>query len=160
MSKFVVYTDGGCRGNGKADAVCAWAFIVYNFDGTRVGSKSKAFYGGTNNIAEMTAVLESIKWANKSGHEIEIYLDSNFVKQGCESWLWNWAKKGWVKADGSELLNRDLWKEIHTALNEYMDNHREIPTFVKVKGHSGDEQNDAVDNLCNVKMTELEMESM
>lgn len=154
-----IYTDGGCRKNGDPDAVCAWAFIVFK-DGERIGSKSKAFRGGTNNIAEITAVLEALKWANKFKRKITIYLDSNYVKQSCESWVWSWKKKGWVKSDGGELLNKDLWKLVYTELNRYMEIHKEIPTFIKVKGHSGHYQNDAVDNLCNVKMTELEMEEI
>lgn len=160
MSKFMVYTDGGCRGNGQADAICAWGFIVYKENGERVGSKSQAFRGGANNIAEMTAVLEAVKWANRHSHEIEIYIDSNFVKQSCESWLWNWARKGWQKADGTEVLNKELWKVIHQELTTYLSKHREIPTFVKVKGHSGDSNNDAVDALCNVRMSELEIEEL
>lgn len=152
-----IYTDGGCRKNGDPNAVCAWAFIVFK-DGERVGSKSKAFRGGTNNIAEITAVLEALKWANKFKRQITIYLDSNYVKQSCESWVWSWKKKGWKKSDGSVLLNLELWKEVHKELCDYMDNYKEIPTFVKVKGHSDDVNNDAVDNLCNVKMTELELD--
>lgn len=160
MTKFVVYTDGGCRGNGKANAVGAWAFIVYKENGERVGSKSNGQIGVTNNQMEMAAVLRAIEWANTHNYQIEIYLDSNFVKQGCESWLWGWAKRDWKKADGETVLNKELWQQIHKQLNLYMEKHREIPTFVKVKGHSGNPQNDAVDNLCNVKMTELEMEDI
>lgn len=160
MPKYDVYTDGGCRGNGKANAIGAWAFIVYKPNGERLGSKSEASSGTTNNRMEMIAVLKALEWANKHNCAIDIYLDSNFVKQGCESWLWSWAKKDWRKSDGEIVLNKEIWQLIHHQLNEYMEKHREIPTFVKVKGHSDNDKNNAADNLCNVKMTELEMEMM
>lgn len=160
MSKYMVFTDGGCRGNGKQDAVGAWAFIVYKENGERVGSQSAGTRGVTNNQMEIKAVLKALTWANKHSQEIEIYLDSNYVKQACESWIWAWKKKGWIKSDGGELLNKDLWQQVHAELNKYMEIHKEIPTFIKVKGHSGHEQNDAVDNLCNVRMTEVEMEDI
>lgn len=160
MPKFVVYTDGGARNNGKSDAVGAWAFIVYDYQGKRIGSKSAWKIGCTNNQMEMSAVYGALVWANKHGYQIEIYIDSNFVKQGCESWLWSWAKKDWRKSDGEVVLNKELWQQIHKELSAYMDKHREIPTFVKVSAHTGIEGNEAADLLCNVRMTEAEMEMM
>ncbi len=74
MPKFVVYTDGGCRGNGKSDAVGAWAFIVYDYQGKRIGSKSDWQIGCTNNQMEMAAVRQALSWANKHGYQIEFIL--------------------------------------------------------------------------------------
>lgn len=159
---FSVYTDGGCRGNTRgADNIGAWAFVVYNSSNDNIGSKSAATRFTTNNEMEMTAVYQALQWSNKNpGRPMTIYTDSTYTKSGCESWVWGWERKGWVKADGGEIQNLDLWKLIIEELRKYRLNHGEIPTFVKVKGHSGNEGNEAADNLLNVKMTELEMENM
>lgn len=160
MTKYQIYTDGGCRGNGKAEAVGAWAFIVYDYSGNRVGSKSEANIGWTNNQNELTAILKATEWANKHKHNITISTDSNYCKQGCESWAWSWKQKNWKKSDGGIPENLDIWKTLISNMEAYKDIHGEIPTFVKVKGHSGDPMNNEVDALVNVKMTELEMENM
>ncbi|QGH45271.1 hypothetical protein [Bacteriophage Eos] len=159
---FHVYTDGGCRGNTRgADNVGAWAFVVYNSSQDNIGSKSGPKRMTTNNEMEMQAVYEALLWSNKNpGRPMTIYTDSTYTKNGCESWVWGWERKGWVKADGGEIQNLPLWQSIIAELRKYRLNHGEIPTFVKVKGHSGVEGNEAADNLLNVRMTELEMENM
>lgn len=159
---FHVYTDGGCRGNTRGiENVGAWAMVVYNSSQEQIGTKSAPKRNTTNNEMELQAVLEALLWSNKNpGRPMSIYLDSTYVKNGCESWVWGWERKGWKKADGEEPLNLDQWKWVIDELKKYRLNHGEIPTFVKVKGHSGVEGNEAADNLLNVRMTELEMENM
>ncbi|URC22579.1 ribonuclease H [Serratia phage vB_SmaM-Kamaji] len=160
-AQYHIFTDGGCRGNGKGpDAVGSWAFIVYNQQGKRIGSKGQAKRGTTNNEMEMTAIYQAIKWAVEKGYTIEISTDSAFTKNGIESWMWGWARKGWVKADGSELKNESLWREIYHYTCQYQEKHGKAPTIHKVKGHSGDPRNTEVDALVNVKMDELEYESI
>lgn len=159
---FHVYTDGGCRGNTRgANNIGAWAMVVYNSSQEQIGTKSFAVRMTTNNEMEMMAVYQALVWSNKNdGRPMVIYTDSSYVKNGCESWVWGWESKGWVKADKGEIKNLDLWKQIIEELRKYRLNHGEIPTFVQVKGHSGDEGNEAADNLLNVKMTELELGDM
>lgn len=159
---FHVYTDGGCRGNTRgANNIGAWAMVVYNSSMDNIGSKSFAVRMTTNNEMEMMAVYQCLLWSNKnSGRPVTIYTDSAYTKNGCESWVWGWENKGWVKADGGEIQNLDLWKKIIAELRAYRLNHGEIPTFVKVKGHAGIEGNEAADNLLNVRMTELEADTL
>ncbi len=153
-----IFTDGGCRGNGKVEnPVGSWAMIVYNQSGKRIGSKASATIGTTNNEMELTAIFEAIKWANSKQYSIEISSDSAYCINGCSSWVWGWAKKGWKKADGGQVLNQGLWQNVMLQMELYKGIHGEIPTFHKVKGHSGDPRNNEVDALVNVKMTELEM---
>ena len=163
MSTFHVYTDGGCRGNTRgSDNIGAWAMCVFNPSMDHIGDKSAATRRTTNNEMEMYAVYQALLWSNKNaGRPMVIYTDSAYTKNGCESWVWGWESKGWKKADGGEIQNLQLWKDIIVELRKYRLNHGgEVPTFVKVKGHSGVEGNEMADNLLNVRMTELEMESM
>lgn len=135
--------------------------VVFNSSREQIGTKSAATRITTNNEMEMMAVYQALLWSNKNpGRPMTIYTDSAYTKNGCESWVWGWETKGWKKADGGEIQNLDLWKQIIGELRKYRLNHSEVPTFVKVKGHSGDEGNEAADNLLNVKMTELEMEEL
>lgn len=149
---FHVFTDGACRGN---PGVGSWAFCVFDENDECLGKKTGFNPNTTNNEMEVTAVVELLKWATKTGgRPVTIYTDSTYVKNGMETWVWGWQRKGWKKADGEIPLNLELWKEAYSLLSVYKDFHGEIPTFIKVKGHSGDPRNDRVDALCNVVIEE------
>ena len=95
----------------------------------------------TNNIMEITAVLEAVKML-KYECEITIYSDSAYVvnafKQG---WIYNWQKNNWKTADKKPVKNQELWKELYAELSKHKFN------FVKVKGHSDNEFNNRCDFL-------------
>lgn len=141
-----IYTDGAARGN---PGESSWAFVVYE-GAAKKGSKSGYLGIGTNNQAEMTAILEALTWAAKFGIKPTILTDSNYCKQGLESWMHGWERKGWVKGDGKQPENLELWKELFDLYNQVQ------PTMVKVKGHSNVEGNLAADALCNVVLDERE----
>lgn len=147
-SKYEIYCDGACRNNQADNNVGSWAFIVYH-GGVKKGSKSKATFNTTNNVQELTAVLEALRWANKLGERVTLYVDSTYVLNSVTKWMRGWAAKGWKKADGKPVANLEIMQQLFT---EYNPNKH---IFVKIKGHSGDVRNEEVDNLCNVAMDEL-----
>lgn len=158
MSVFHIYTDGACKGN---PGLGAWGFVVYDPNDERLGSKSGFSPKTTNNEMELTAIVEVLRWATKNDKRpVMIYTDSTYCKNGMESWVFSWQKKGWKKADGEAPLNLELWKEAFSLLQKYINFHDTTPTFVKVKGHSGDPRNDEVDALCNTVITEQELAEM
>ncbi len=77
--KLTVYTDGASRGNpGKA----SYGFAITDSLGKLVYEKGQYIGIATNNVAEYTAVLESLKWIKKniSGNsQIEYFADSKLV---------------------------------------------------------------------------------
>ena len=48
----------------------------------------------TNNRMELTAVIEALK-ALKRTSRVEICTDSQYVKNGMQSWIHGWKKNGW-----------------------------------------------------------------
>lgn len=95
----------------------------------------------TNNIMEITAVLEAVKLL-KFPCKITIYSDSAYVvncfKQG---WIYNWQKNNWKNADKKPVKNKELWEELFNELQKHKFE------FVKVKGHSDNELNNRCDYL-------------
>ena len=89
MEKIIIYTDGACSGNPGPGG---WAAIlIYN-------GKEKEISGGnkntTNNIMEITAVIEGLK-ALKYPCEVELYSDSAYaVNTFTQGWTFNWMQKG------------------------------------------------------------------
>ena len=95
----------------------------------------------TNNIMEITAVIEGLKTL-KFECEVEIYSDSAYVVNAFNNhWIENWKKNNWKTANKQPVKNKELWEELY-ALTE-----KHKVTFIKVKGHSDNEYNNRCDEL-------------
>lgn len=142
-----IYTDGACRNNQDAEKrASSWAFVVFNEQMERKGSKSGFLGNATNNEAELTAMIEALTWASE--RNVTVYTDSQYVFMGLTSWLTGWINKGWKTANKEPVKNLELWQKLNTLYKPQLHN------LVKVKGHSGDKGNAIVDALCNVVLDE------
>ena len=134
-----VYTDGACRGNPGPGG---WGVYI------QLNDEEKDLYGGnsetTNNQMEMQAALEALKYLKDKNEVIELYTDSNYLRQGITEWIHKWKLNNWRTAAKKPVANRDLWIEI-SDLNEKMD-----VQWNWVKGHAGDPGNERADQLANI----------
>ena len=95
----------------------------------------------TNNIMEITAVIEGLKLL-KHECEVEVYSDSAYVINAFNNkWIYGWMKNNWKTASKEPVKNRELWEELYGLTKK----HR--VTFIKVKGHSDNEFNNRCDEL-------------
>jgi ribonuclease HI len=94
----------------------------------------------TNNLMELTAVIEGLK-ALKKASAVTIHTDSRYVMDGAAKWLAGWKTKGWKTAGKKPVKNEDLWR----ALDAEMARHR--IHWVWVAGHSGHPENERADAL-------------
>ena len=135
--KIRIYTDGACRGNPGPGG---WGAILIYED------YRKEIYGGslltTNNIMELTAVIESLKKL-KFTSNIIITTDSKYVKDGITKWIYNWKKKNWKTANKKPVKNKELWIELDNSIQDHKI------TWEWVKGHSGHTENERADFLAN-----------
>ena len=135
MNKITIYTDGACSGNpGKG----GWGAVLIQNKEEKYLSGSNKFT--TNNQMELTATIEALKSIIKPS-KIALYTDSQYVKNGITSWIFNWKKNGWRTASKKLVANKDLWIE----LDKYVDFHS--VDWFWVKGHSGDRYNEIADEL-------------
>ena len=143
MNKVEIFTDGACKGNPGPGG---WGAIL------RYGTTEKEIYGAskntTNNIMELTAVIEALKNLNKPC-ELIITTDSKYVKNGMTEWIHNWKKNGWRTAAKKEVKNKELWIELDSLIQIHSI------TWDWVKGHSGHPENERADLLANVAIEEL-----
>jgi ribonuclease HI len=144
----VVYTDGGCRGNGKEAAVGGYgAVLIY---GNNIKEIKKGFMDTTNNIMEMTAAIDALSML-KEPCSVKLHSDSAYVVNAFkQNWISNWRKNGWKTSNKEPVKNKELWEKL-IELTEY---HR--VEFIKVKGHSDNEYNNRCDQLANEAMNEVE----
>ncbi len=132
-----IYTDGACKGN---PGVGGWGALL------RYGQHEKELLGGaaetTNNRMELTAVIEALR-ALKRSSRVQICTDSQYVKNGMESWIEGWKKNGWQTASKQPVKNADLWRELDALVQQHQ------VTWTWVKGHAGHPENERADALAN-----------
>jgi ribonuclease HI len=97
----------------------------------------------TNNIAELTAVLDLLQQTAHLDEDLLIYCDSSYVINSVTRWMAGWKRRGWKKGDGKPVLNVELMQALDAAMRG-----RRV-CFEWVKGHSGHELNEAADRLAN-----------
>ncbi|NIX76688.1 ribonuclease HI [Microvirga terricola] len=138
--RILIYTDGACSGNPGPGG---WAAILA-FKGSE-----KEVSGGeahtTNNRMELMAAIEGLK-ALKRSCAVDLYTDSQYVRQGITQWMHNWKRRGWRTADNKPVKNEDLWR----ALDEAASRHQ--VSWHWVKGHADDPTNIRVDELAVAAM--------
>jgi ribonuclease HI len=130
-----IFTDGACKGNPGPGG---WGAIL------RSNGKERELSGGealtTNNRMELTAAIEALTALKKPCH-VQLYTDSNYVRDGITRWIHGWRRNGWRTADRKPVKNAELWQ----ALLEATDPHR--IDWHWVKGHAGHPENERADAL-------------
>ncbi|TDT61175.1 ribonuclease HI [Fonticella tunisiensis] len=144
----IIYSDGGCRGNGKDAAVGGYgAVLIY---GNIKKEIKKGFINTTNNIMELTAAIDALSML-KEPCRVKLYSDSAYLVNGFkQGWVDKWQKNGWKTSNKEPVKNMELWKRL-VELSKI----HEIE-FIKVKGHSDNELNNRCDELANEAMDEVE----
>ena len=144
MKEVTIYTDGACSGNPGPGG---WgAILIY-------GENKKEISGAkcdtTNNIMEITAVIEALKLL-KFECDVKIYSDSAYVVNAFnQGWIYNWQKNNWKTAGKDPVKNRELWEELYNLTQKHKIE------FIKVKGHSDNEFNNRCDFLATTAIKNL-----
>ncbi|KUM29939.1 ribonuclease HI [Arthrobacter sp. EpRS66] len=136
----IAAADGSALGN---PGPAGWAWYVDEENWAAGG-----WDHGTNNMGELQAVLELFRsTAHLPDEELKILCDSQYAINCISKWMPGWKKRGWKKADGKQVLNQDILKELDAAIQgrKY--------TFEWVKGHAGHELNEAADDHARAAAT-------
>ncbi|MUV14199.1 ribonuclease HI [Noviluteimonas gilva] len=130
-----VHTDGACLGNPGPGGYAA----LLRYKGVErevVGGEAHT----TNNRMELMAAISGLESLSEPC-TIVLFTDSQYVRQGICAWMPNWVRRNWKTAAGDPVKNRDLWERLHAATQRHTIDWR------WVKGHSGDPDNERVDQL-------------
>jgi ribonuclease HI len=130
-----IFTDGACKGNPGPGG---WGAIL------RSNGKERELSGGdsptTNNRMELMAAIEALNALTKPCR-VQLWTDSNYVRDGITKWIHGWRRNGWKTADKKPVKNTELWQ----ALLEAAAPHR--IEWHWVKGHAGHPENERADAL-------------
>ena len=135
--RIVIHTDGACKGN---PGVGGWGALLES------GEHVTDLFGGeahtTNNRMEPTAVIRALE-SLKRRSEVDLYTDSQYVKNGIESWIHGWRRNGWKTSHKKDVRNADLWRELGDQVA------RHDITWHWVRGHADNPGNTRADALAN-----------
>jgi ribonuclease HI len=139
-----IYTDGACKGNPGPGG---WGALL------RCNGNEKALSGAeahtTNNRMELTAAIKALEEL-KRPCTVDLYTDSQYLRQGMTQWLADWKKKAWLNSKKEPVKNIDLWQQLDDLAQRHQI------SWHWVKGHSGHPENEQVDALANRAIEVLE----
>ena len=137
-----IFTDGACKGNPGPGG---WGAVLKY--GDHVKELKSYSPETTNNIMELTAVIEALKSLTRPC-KIILTTDSNYVKNGITEWIHSWKKKGWKTANKKPVKNKEYWQQLDVEVQ------RHTIDWKWVKGHSGHPENERADELANEAVDE------
>ena len=130
-----IFTDGACIGNPGPGG---WAALL------RYKKVEKEISGGealtTNNRMELMAAIRGLESLRRKSR-VKVTTDSQYVKQGIESWLARWQATGWRTSDKKPVKNQDLWERLAACVKPH------DVRWEWTRGHSGHAENEKVDKL-------------
>jgi ribonuclease HI len=97
---------------------------------------------------ELQAAIEALK-ALKEPCSIELYTDSQYLRQGITQWIHNWKRNGWKTADKKPVKNQALWEELDALVKIHAIN------WHWLKGHAGHPENERCDELARNEIERL-----
>jgi ribonuclease HI len=139
VKKIEIYPDGSCLGNPGVMGFCA---ILQCEGAERIVKGYDSDPRGTNNKAELSAVIIGLDWVNRVQKEqckVIIYTDSeNNVR--C-------SQHSDMSLMAPERKNNEYWIEYIRQ----RDKHNHIVEWRKIKGHSNCEQNNRADKIAKAE---------
>lgn len=136
MEEVIIYTDGACSGNPGPGG---WGSILM-YKGN-IKEISGALKDTTNNVMELTAVIEALKLL-KFKCNVKLYSDSAYVVNAFnQKWIYGWMKNGWKNSNKEPVKNKELWEELYSLTKIHNVD------FIKVKGHADNKYNNRCDEM-------------
>jgi ribonuclease HI len=93
---------------------------------------------------ELSGAIAALQQVSDRPGPVAIYADSTYVIQGITQWVWGWRKRGWKTAQGTDVLNRDLWEQLSAVVGARA---RGEVDWRWVRGHVGTPGNERADAI-------------
>jgi ribonuclease HI len=155
--KITIYTDGSSRGNPGPGG---WATIILEHR-QQTGDNMESYkedqvveLGGredltTNNRMELMGAIMGLREIDNHHSQvmsIEVCTDSEYVRKGMTEWIAGWMKKGWKTSTKKDVLNKDLWEQLHKEETRLKSSSIQV-TWKYVPGHAGVKGNERADDI-------------
>lgn len=133
--KYLLYTDGSCD-NLSAHREGGYAYVILDQKKNIIKSFAKGTLNTTNNIMELTAIIEGCKAIPENNAEVVIYSDSQYAL--------NVLSGKWTAHVNCALIDEHKVnkKRLHLQYNW-------------IKGHCGNKFNEMVDLLAETELNNM-----
>lgn len=145
--RVTIHTDGGCQGN---PGIGGWACVLES--GLRRREHSGGELATTNNRMELQAAISALRLL-KRPCRVDLYTDSDYLRQGITGWVAGWKRNGWRTRNREPVKNQDLWRELDALAAA----HR--VEWHWLKGHAGHAANERCDELAGAAMERIRREN-
>lgn len=139
-----MYTDGACSGNPGPGG---WGVLLKHplYHAELSGRQDHT----TNNRMELTAVIKGLEFIieRQWNLPVKVVSDSQYVIKGITEWAPQWQRNGWRTSQRTNVENRDLWEYLLSLTSKIIS-----LSWQWVRGHAGDPDNEAVDQLAQKAM--------
>jgi ribonuclease HI len=142
-NRVTIHTDGACSGNpgpGGWGAILQWDGHIRELKGGEPHT--------TNNRMELMAAIRALE-ALKRPCAVDVYTDSEYLRQGITGWIFGWKRNGWRTAAKKPVRNVDLWQRLDAAVN------RHTVHWHWLRGHAGHDLNERADELAREAIAEI-----
>ena len=134
-----IFTDGSCSGNPGPGG---WAGVItHDLITILTGYETNT----TNNRMELMATINVSKLIDPR-IKINLYTDSNYVKNGITVWINSWIQNNWRNSQKKEVANKDLWLQLYDLNNTHKIN------WNWVKAHENNKYNNLADEYAVLSM--------
>lgn len=121
--RIIAACDGASKGN---PGPAAWAWVVADGQGSPRRWEAGPLGTATNNVAELTALLELLK-STDPAVPVEVRMDSQYAMNAVTKWLPGWKRNGWKTSAGKPVANRELVTGIDELLSSRSVTFRYVP---------------------------------
>lgn len=142
----IVYSDGACKGNGKAGSIAGIGVWWGRNDPRNMAERCPG--DQTNNRAELIAIVRVLETAPRTKKPLLIKTDSMYSINCFQKWLPNWRSNGFKTSDGQPVKNAGVIRYLSAHLDARAFYGQQI-RLKHVKGHSGEEGNEGADTEAN-----------
>jgi len=140
-----IFTDGSVINNGKRNAKGGYGVYINDCEKYSFNYEEEFEQGpATNQKTELLAIHESINIIRRRGYNnILIYSDSMYSINCIMKWSKNWIKNNWKTANGQDVKNKYIIKDIMKNIKDsgknisfsHVRSHRKEPSNKRSKEH-------------------------
>lgn len=134
--RYVVATDGACKGN---PGPAGWAWV--GEDGQWAAG---SIVEGTNNIGELLGLLGALR-DHAGVANLTIQADSRYAIDTYTKWMDGHARRGWKTAAGAPVKNREILEQLVAARDARRAAGLPDAVLEHVRGHAGHVLNEWAD---------------
>jgi ribonuclease HI len=131
MANLIIFTDGASRGNPGPGG---WGTVIVDEENGTAVELGGAEEITTNNKMELAAAVQGISHTPHNSFSI-LYTDSSYVINGITKWIQGWKQNGWKTKTKQDVLNKVLWMELDSSLEDRMVQWKYVGGHVGIAGN-------------------------